>query len=201
MSSERAEYGDPDTRARVLQATWALVEERGANFRLADAAARAGVSRQTVYLHFGDRVGLFVALVDHIDLSLGSLDLRESVFTAPDGVESLRRWIEIMSTYTARIDSVCRVLELGQYDDPALSAAWRDRMRRRRNDLVGWIVDRIAKEGRLAPGWTAGTAADLVYVVTMPAAWRELVHELGWSHAAYAEAMTAMLMRAFVAED
>ena len=165
---------------------------------LADAAARSGVSRQAVYLHFGDRVGLLVALVDHIDLTLGSLGLRQAVFAAPDGVASLRRWVETMSWYTAKIDAVCRVLECGQYHDEALAAAWRNRLGRRRDDLVGWIISRIAAEGRLAPGWSEKTAADLVYVVTMPASWRELTVELGWTQKAYARHLRAMLERAFV---
>jgi AcrR family transcriptional regulator len=197
MSSAEASYGDPQTRERILGATWEILEERGA-VSLADVAARSGVSRQAVYLHFGDRVGLLVALVDHIDLTLGSLGLRRAVFDAPDGVSSLRQWVETMSWYTAKIDAVCRILECGQYHDDALAAAWRNRMARRRNDLVGWIVKRIASEGRLAPGWTSKTAADLVYVVTMPASWRELTVELGWSHKAYARHLSAMLESAFV---
>ena len=197
MSSAGAGYGDPETRERILAATWELLEERG-QVRLAEVAARSGVSRQAVYLHFGDRVGLLVALVDHIDLALGSLTLRQAVFDAPDGVESLRRWVETMSWYTAKIDAVSRVLECGQYHDEALAAAWRNRMSRRRDDLVGWIIKRIAREGRLAPGWSVKTAADLVYVVTMPASWRELTIALGWSHQAYARHVTGMLQGAFL---
>jgi AcrR family transcriptional regulator len=197
MSSAGAGYGDPETRERILTATWELLEERG-DVRLAEVAGRSGVSRQAVYLHFGDRVGLLVALVDHIDLALGSLTLRQAVFDAPDGVESLRRWVETMSWYTAKIDAVSRVLECGQYHDEALAAAWRNRMSRRRDDLVGWIVKRIAREGRLAPGWSVKTAADLVYVVTMPASWRELTNALGWSHKAYARHVTRMLQAAFL---
>ena len=199
MSSADAGYGDPGTRERILVAAWELLEEVG-DVRLTQAAARAGVSRQAVYLHFGDRVGLMVALVDHIDLTLGSTSLRQAVFEAPNGVESLRRWVETMSWYTAKIDAVCRVLECGQYHDEALAAAWRNRMRRRRDDLVGWIIKRIAREGRLAPGWSVKTAADLVYVVTMPASWRELTVSLGWSHKAYARHVTSMLQTAFLAE-
>jgi AcrR family transcriptional regulator len=196
MSSVDVGYGDPETRERILVATWELLEERG-DVRLAEVAARSGVSRQAVYLHFGDRVGLLVALVDHIDLALGSLGLRQAVFDAPDGVESLRRWVETMSWYTAKIDAVSRVLECGQYHDEALAAAWRNRMSRRRDDLVGWIIKRIAREGRLAPGWSVKTAADLVYVVTMPASWRELTVPLGWSQKAYARHVTRMLQAAF----
>lgn len=197
MSSDSAGYGDPSTRAAILDATWAVLEETG-DIRLSEAAARSGVSRQALYLHFGDRAGLLVALVDHIDVSLGSQQLRASVFGAPDGVASLRRWVSIMSWYTARIDAVCRLLECGQYRDEALAAAWRNRMGRRRNDLVGWIVRRLADEGRLSPGWSVKTAADLIYVATMPASWRELTAELRWSHKAYARHMTDMLESAFV---
>lgn len=200
MSSQEGAYGDPETRERILRAAWDLLEETG-KLSLAQVGQRAQVSRQAVYLHFGHRVGLLVALVDHIDLSLGSLRLRDAVFEAPDGVESLRRWVETMSWYTAKIDTVCRVLECGQYHDDALAAAWRNRMDRRRDDLVGWIMKRIAGEGRLASGWSARTAADLTYTVTMPAIWRELTVHLGWSHKAYAKHMTAMLTSAFVHMD
>ncbi|MCB0952277.1 MAG: helix-turn-helix transcriptional regulator, partial [Microthrixaceae bacterium] len=78
-------YGDPETRNRILEAAWSLLAEHGAQIKLADVAARASVSRQALYLHFGDRAGLLVALVNHMD---ESLDLGESlveVYSAPDG--------------------------------------------------------------------------------------------------------------------
>ena len=129
MSSEPAAYGDPGTRKRILDAAWELLEEQGVGIRLADVAARAGVSRQAVYLHFGDRSGLFVAVGDHIDLSFGRDRLRKNVFGAPSGVEGLRRWVETMSWYTAKIDSVSRIIESGQHDDEALAAVWNARIR------------------------------------------------------------------------
>jgi AcrR family transcriptional regulator len=127
---------------------------------LAEIAEAAGVSRQAVYLHFGDRAGLFVALVDHIDQSLGSAELRAKLFGAPSGVESLRRWVETMSWYTQRIDVVSRVLEHAQYEDKALRAAWRNRMHRRHDDILTRVVDRIHAEGDLAAGWKSTTLTD-----------------------------------------
>ncbi|MDH3426552.1 MAG: TetR/AcrR family transcriptional regulator, partial [Acidimicrobiia bacterium] len=61
MSTE-SPYGDPSTRARILDATWELVAEQGAGLKLSEVASRASVSRQAIYLHFGDRPGLLVAL-------------------------------------------------------------------------------------------------------------------------------------------
>lgn len=197
-SSTESTYGDSETRRRILDATWELIEERGSGIRLADAAEKAGVSRQAVYLHFGDRSGLLVALVDHMDISLGSVELREHVFGAPSGVESLRRWVETMSWYTEKIDRVTEVLEGGQYQDPDLSAAWRNRMNRRQDLIRQQIVERIEDEGRLGSGWSVEKTAGLIYVLTMPGPWRELTRTLGWSAQDYSEWVWELLRRAFI---
>lgn len=196
-TSAASAYGDPDTRRRILDATWALLEERGTGIRVADVAERAGISRQAVYLHFGDRISLFVAVADHIDVSFGRDRLRAHVFGAPTGAESLRRWVATMSWYTAKIDAVSRVLELAAESDEALAAAWKDRMIGRRGH-VRRIVDRIDTEGQLVDGWTVETATDLVFAVTLPGAWRVLTSVIGWTTERYASEITAMLERTIV---
>lgn len=165
---------------------------------MADIAAKAGVSRQAIYLHFGDRVSLFVALGDHIDVSFGRDSLRAHVFGAPTGVESLRRWVQTMSWYTAKIDSVSRIVELAGDSDEALAAAWKDRMTGRRGH-VRRIAERIAAEGQLADGWTAETAADLIFTVTLPGPWRVLTSVVGWSKERYADEITGLLERSLLA--
>ena len=197
MSSPAEPYGDPQTRTRILDAAWALLEVRGTGIRIADIAAKAGVSRQAVYLHFGDRVSLFVALGDHIDISFGRDQLRAHVFGAPTGVESLRRWIQTMSWYTAKIDSVSRILELAAESDEALAAAWRDRMTGRRGH-VRRIAERIAADGQLADGWVVDTAADLIFTVTLPGPWRVLTSVVGWSNDRYAIEITGLLERSLL---
>lgn len=194
MSSQEATYGDPDTRRRILQATWELVEEPEAVVTLTRAAAGAGVSRQAVYLHFGDRSGLLVALLDHIDQSFGRDDLREYVHGAPTGVEGLRRWIETMSWFTAKIDRVAQVFETRKYRDEAMAAAWRDRMDGRRKH-VRRITERIGAEGALAEGWSVDRAVDLIYAFTMPGPWRELTRELGWKPEQYAAHVWKLMER------
>jgi AcrR family transcriptional regulator len=198
MSTGHTAYGDPETRRRILDAAWALLEEGGTGIRIADIAAKAGVSRQAVYLHFGDRASLFVAVGDHIDVSFGRDDLRKHVFGAPSGVESLRRWVQTMSWYTAKIDPVSRILELAAESDEALGAAWRDRMTGRRSHVCR-IAERIAAEGDLADGWTAEAAANLIFTVTLPGPWRVLTSVLGWSEEQYAEEITGLLERSIVA--
>ena len=198
MSTNLDSYGDPDTRRRILDAAWALLEERGTGIRIADVAARAGVSRQAVYLHFGDRASLFVALGDHIDVSFGRDNLRKHVFGAPSGVESLRRWVHTMSWYTAKIDSVSRIIELAAESDEALGAVWRDRMTGRRSH-VRRIAERIAAEGHMAGGWSVEAAADLIFTVTLPGPWRVLTSVLDWSEERYAEEIAGLLERSILA--
>lgn len=197
MSSEVETYGDPATRTRILDAAWQLLEEQDADMKLADVAARAGVSRQAVYLHFGDRIGLFVALGDHIDVTLGRDRLREHVFGAPSGVESLRRWVETMSWYNGKIDPVSRILEERARSDEALAAMAKDRWSGRRGH-VGRIAQRIAEEGRLADGWSTEEATDLIYAMTLPGSWRVLIGVLGWSQERYANEITLLLAKSLL---
>lgn len=200
MSSALGKYGDPDTRQRILQATWDLIKETDAGVTVANAAKRAGVSRQAVYLHFGDRSGLLVGLVDYIDLSQGSVEMRSYVFGAPSGVESLRRWVETMSWYTAKIDGVSLLLEENQYHDEAMKAAWRDRMNRRQAMILS-MAERIAGERRLSDDWSVTDAADFIYVSTMPAPWRELTKELGWSTDQYNSNLWRVLSESLLKPD
>ncbi|KKX30483.1 TetR/AcrR family transcriptional regulator [Rhizobium sp. LC145] len=54
-------------RAEILQAAFACFSERGfAATRMEDVAARAGIAKGTVYLHFPDKEALFTALVSGV---------------------------------------------------------------------------------------------------------------------------------------
>jgi AcrR family transcriptional regulator len=198
VSSTPEPYGDPQTRTSILDAAWTLLEERGTGVRIADIAAKAGVSRQTVYLHFGDRASLFVALGDYVDVSFGRDRLRAHVFGAPTAMESLRRWVQTMSWYTAKIDSLSRIVELAAESDEALAAVWRDRMTGRRGH-VRRIAERLAAEGRLVDGWTVESAGDLIFTVTLPGPWRVLTTVMGWSEERYADEVTGLLERSLLA--
>lgn len=189
-SSER--YGDPETRQRILETTWRLIEARGPGVRLGDVAEVAGVSRRAIYLHFGNRAGLLLSLVRYMDETLGLEELLAPVRESATGVEAMTRLVEFFGVYTPKIDSVARVLEAAQHDDEALRAAWRDRMDARRQAQAE-IIRRIAGEVGLAEGWTVDTATDLFYTLTLPVMWRELTGPLGWSADEYVEYINRVL--------
>jgi AcrR family transcriptional regulator len=196
--SSAGPYGDPQTRERLLRAAWDLVIAQGPSLRLADVAARAGVSRQAVYLHFGDRARLLLALLAWGDQALGLGELLARVTEARTGVEALDRMVEVHAAYSPRIDALARVLEAHRYRDPAVEAALRDRLDFRRAAHRA-VIARIAAEGDLASGWTVDTAADLFFAVTLPSPWRELTGTSGWPAAQYAERISQLLRRALIA--
>lgn len=196
MSSRRG-YGDAATRERILRSAWESILESGPEVRLAEVAGRAGVSRQAVYLHFGDRAGLLLELLAWVGetLNLGAMLAR--VEEASSGIEALRRMVEVHAVFTPQIDAAARALEARQEQDPDVASALRDQLKLR-HAAHRRVIARIAAEGDLADGWTVDTAADLFFAVTLAGPWRELTAERGWSAEQYSHRMSQLLIRALV---
>ncbi len=195
--SSKSLYGDPATRSRILDAAWELVAEEGGRFKLSDVAARASVSRQAVYLHFGDRAGLLVGLVEHMD---DTLDLGQSlaqVHAAPDGGSLLEAAMRLNTTFWAHVFPVAQVLEAAQHDDEALGAAWRNRMRFRQA-AFRTMIEALRERGELDEDWSIDDAAATLYAVAHFDTWRELVIELDWSDDLYIKSLTRLLRRALL---
>ncbi|WP_117191952.1 TetR/AcrR family transcriptional regulator [Rhizobium terrae] len=77
MAERKREKRDPQQRrAEILAAAFACFAERGfAATRMEDVAARAGIAKGTVYLHFPDKERLFTELVSGIASPiLGEID-------------------------------------------------------------------------------------------------------------------------------
>lgn len=196
MSSGEA-YGHSETRQKILAATLELIGEQGSALSVKDVAHRAGVSRQAVYLHFGDRTGLLIGLVRHMDETLDLGALIEKILAAPTGADLIRRTMQAHAGFSATIDNVALILEASQYEDDALGAAWRDRMQFRHQTHRAF-AQRIADLGELANGLTVDEAGDLFYAATLVGPWRELTRELGWSQQQYVDGMTSLLQRALL---
>jgi hypothetical protein len=73
-------------------------------------------------------------------------NLRARVNQARTGAEALGRMVEVHAAYSPRIDALVHILEAHQYQDPAVSAAQRDRLdfgeqRTARSAAVGSCAD------------------------------------------------------------
>lgn len=197
MSTTSAPYGDPETRTRILRTAWELVADHGSRLSLGEVAKHAGVSRQAVYLHFGDRNGLLLALVQHMDESLALGDLLAEVFAAPTGADLFTRAMRVNTEFWTAVRPVAQVLEAAQYDDEALGAAWRDRMQQRQ-EVFTMMMQRVTELGELAGHLSVEDAAALLYAVAHFDTWRELVTHLGWSDDRYVDHMSQLLARSLL---
>jgi AcrR family transcriptional regulator len=188
------------TRTRILEAARELLEEHGYHgVGLEAVAAEAGVSRQSIYVHFGSKANLLLALVGHVDEQEGLGDLAEAVRRAPTAVEALDRFVDLVATLTPRVYRTAAVLDAARLDAPEAEAAWADRMASRRR-RCGRIASRLAAEGRLAPGWSRDEAADLLWALTGLRVWEDLVIRRGWSSARFRRHLRRVLAQALVAD-
>lgn len=187
------------TRDAILEAARARIERDGAGaVRLADVARDAGVSRQAVYLHFGSRAGLLVALVSHLDAQAGVAEAaqrwRAEGLTATARLDAFLAW---WSGYVPRIRGVANALLAERAADAAADAAWRDRMRVLQR-ATRYVVDQLAKEDALAPIWEPADAADWLWAL-VSVQLRETLAERGWSNRRYAGALREVVHRALLA--
>ncbi|WP_322633473.1 TetR/AcrR family transcriptional regulator [Glycomyces albidus] len=92
------------TRAALLGAAIALVSERGtANVPVSDIADAAGVSRQLVYLHYGDRDRLLLEAA----LDLARRELAEPWQAAPETAVGRARALAIARHFAAHRAFYC----------------------------------------------------------------------------------------------
>jgi AcrR family transcriptional regulator len=170
----------PDTRTTLLETACRLIAKRGvADITLAEIGAAAGVSRQAVYLHFGSRAGLLVAMARHLDAtSQAARAMTMAAWEAQSkaGFESfIRLWFE----HVIVILPVARAVQAAAFSDKDAHAAWQDRMADLRR-AVRNMVDGLAESGQLAAHWTREEATDWFWSRTHFDVWTQLVTERQW---------------------
>lgn len=171
------------TRTAVLDATWSLMaDKKRPDVSLSEVAAVAGVSRQTIYIAFGDRAGLLMAMVQHKDtqsdhvMRLGQVSYAGKVTPA-----DFRRYLEVWFEYLVMIYPVAILLDATSVTDKAAAAAWDDRMKGALLAGLKRIFANLAKGRHLAPGWKADHGAELVWSLIHPTSYRQLVLGCGWT--------------------
>lgn len=185
------------TRERILDAAIALFAESGPDISLESIAAEARVSRQTLYVHFGSRTGLILALVQHLDTHGPLPTLIEAVVEASSAVDALDAVVRLHADYSPLAYPVARVFITSRHQDSDLRVAWDDRMQARRG-LYREVVERLASEGRLAEPWTTDAAVDVIFALTSWQLWEQLVVDGGWSKDDYRSRLSVVLRRTVV---
>jgi len=183
---------NPDTRTRILDAAWALLEAAGGReVRMSDIARRAGISRQALYLHFPKRAELLVATTRHIDAQK-RVDARLAASRAArTGPARLDAFIAAWGGYIPEIHGVSAALRRMAASDEDARLAWADRMGALREGCAA-AVEALARDGLLAPGLDPARATDMLWTLLSVENWERLTRDCGWSQAAYLEGVRTM---------
>ncbi|MGY1711774.1 TetR/AcrR family transcriptional regulator [Geodermatophilus sp. SYSU D00758] len=185
------------TRARILTAAWDRVRREGLEAVTLQSVARdAGVSRQLLYFHFGNRAGLLLALTRHHDRTSG-LPGRLAAATRLPPVQGYVAVIRAWLAYLPDVLPVARALEAALVTGEAGGEAWRDRMGELR-EVLRAAVARLADADRLHPAWTVDEATDWTWARVQPSTYAHLVGERGWSAADHADRTVCSLLRDLV---
>lgn len=165
-----------------------------------DVAARAGVSRQALYLHFADRTALFLEVARSADAGLRTPQRQRRVDEAPDGRQALREAVALQAWLKPRLKGVATAMDVLRRSDPAAAAAWEEREHARLERCVQ-LMKRLRHDGCLASPWDIDSAAQCFWAVTSQRVWSDLVEDQGWSTARYRRHLTALLEAALLEPD
>ena len=181
MSSEQ-------TKTRILDTTWKLLEKRIEKNRMSDIAKAVGISRQALYLHYPTRAELLIATTKHIDTVKKVNQRLELSRTAGSGIERLRFFIKAWGGYIPEIHGISVALRNMRKNDKAAAEAWDDRMQAVRHGCQAAVVA-IAKDGKLKFDLSEQIATDILWTLLTIENWEKLVINCGWLQSAYEEKM------------
>jgi len=186
------------TRQRILDAARRLlVEGIYSQVTMEEIARQAGVAYQTLYGIFRTKLRLAEAIVaadwPHITAAVKLLDAaRES--SDPE------IWLATLATMSRRIYEPCADLMrfMRESGDTALLGRYRQ-IERGRHDRLRELRELLDKSPRLRPQLTTAEAIDVVWSLSGPDHYIQMVFERGWSADRYetwlGEALPALILR------
>ncbi|HXD69364.1 MAG TPA: helix-turn-helix domain-containing protein [Gaiellales bacterium] len=161
------------TRERVVAAVRDLLREGSFHEATVEqVATRAGMSRATLYQHFGSRLGLVDAICETFDANPALVAIRGTVHDA-DLSTALDRAIAHTVGFWASEEAVLDPL----YGAAAVDPAAADLVARQRADRRGelaHLLGRLDEARRLRPGLPPAEALGILLVLTSFEAFREL---------------------------
>jgi len=184
MSSEQT-----DTRTRILETTWQLLEQQqGQGVKMSDIARDVGISRQAVYLHFPTRTELLIATMDYVDEVKGLDKQLAQLQGAENGTDMLGALVKTWGNYIPEIYGMAKAMLQSKDSDEAMAAAWDNGMQCLL-DICQQTVKRIKRDGQLHPDWSAAKATEFLWTLLSVANWEHLTKDCGWSQKAYVQHM------------
>lgn len=197
MSNPRPNARGRQTRERLMTAARAILTDEGFEaLTMSTLAERAGITRRGVYSHFESRAQVIAALFDHVAESEGLDASLEQVWAAPNALLALEEWARHLARYHPRVIAVDRAVNRVRHEDADAERHWK-RVRRAKLANCRRLVEWLSREKRLAPHWTADSAADVLYALISSDVIEALLVDRGWSRAELAAGLSTLLRSTF----
>jgi len=187
------------TRARILEAVRALLNQGDFHDASMEAlAARAGVTRVTLYRTFGSKRALLEGLAWEL-LAQARLDLVDAAHAHSDVRTAVRQMLRANCRMFARLaEAMPLALERARFDAD-MRAIIDATYHGRRHRAMEALAARVVNEGAATPGWTKKRIADALLVLSSHESFQTLVENRGYS-ADKAADFLFRLARAFLAD-
>lgn len=181
------------TRLSILEAARELFVANGyVATTIEQIAAKAGVSKPTVFASAGNKRDIIKALRDRsmagddVPVAVADRSWFQEALAEPDGRRSLRLHARTVVQLHRSVADVNEVLRMGAGADEELRRLWEAAERERRTDAARFI-DVLGQKGPLKQGLDRETAIDILWLLTNSDVFQRLVRTRRWSVARYEE--------------
>ncbi|MEJ7649391.1 MAG: helix-turn-helix domain-containing protein [Nakamurella sp.] len=189
------------SRSLITAAASKLFLERGfAATTVSAIAEEAGLSEPTVYYAFGSKEAVLVRALniaiagDEEEVATLDREWTSVVISEPDAAHQVQLMVAGAGDILIRAAPLLRVLQNSSGLSQELAATWSENGHQRR-EVQSRFVTALAEKGPLASGTSSEQATDLCTMYLGPEVYSALVHDLGWSHDAWATFVTSALQR------
>ena len=174
------------TRRAVVAAATRLFVERGYGVTTIDAiAAKAKVSRATVFASVGGKADVLkaaydIALVGDVEpAALPDRPESRRVIAEADAARMLRGYAAISTAVSGRVAPMYEAVRGAAGTDSGGRAIW-DKVRAERRIGARNVIRLVEERGSLRAGLGADKAADIVFAFNDPGLYHLLVRDRGW---------------------
>ena len=187
------------TRQRIIDAARRrLVDGTYSSVTMEDIAAEAGVAYQTVYAVFGTKLRLAQEIIEAGFHFEGVEELAAQLRASPDPEVGLRGGAKISRMIQETCADVIRFMR--ESGDPDLLARYRQSNELRLSNLSD-MPAMLRKSGRLQPGLSEPDALAVLWAMTGPEMYAQLVLERGWTPFHYEDWLGTALISLLLAPE